>query len=320
MMNSIRPRQDYIDEISGLLIIAMVLIHIASRCNYDNTILIRAFFFFMPWFYFKSGFFYKQALLKGVVKKGVKKLLKPFVFFTVIAVVLDFLFSQDRLVFVDNIKVMFFCGTAKSNIPLWFLMSLFVVQIVSIFVLKSKSSNLGGAILLLICFTSIVGYCLQQIELKLPEYLAYNVLGTGFYLSGFMYNKYRETGFHKYLLLVASVLLFFNYLILPSFIHIKSNRHECGNYFLWIYSSISACIVLMYVWNYFRIKVPALRYVGRHAMLILCSHWIVINVLDVVFGDDFDISARFVLYVILVGIIEIMLCRFEKELKLEKLF
>lgn len=60
----------YLDEISELLILVMVIIHICSRFELESTVLwLKTFYFFMSWFYFKSGMFHRNSSFSEV---GVK--------------------------------------------------------------------------------------------------------------------------------------------------------------------------------------------------------------------------------------------------------
>lgn len=55
-MNKMGSRKVYIDEIAGILIFVMVMVHITARADIFglNHRLLILFYYFMPWFYFKG--------------------------------------------------------------------------------------------------------------------------------------------------------------------------------------------------------------------------------------------------------------------------
>ena len=76
-MNKMGRRKVYIDEIAGILIFVMVMVHITARADIFglNHRLLILFYYFMPWFYFKSGFLSKNInsnvpIIKNAVIKS----------------------------------------------------------------------------------------------------------------------------------------------------------------------------------------------------------------------------------------------------------
>ena len=182
-----KGRVSYVDEISGLMIIVMVLIHVASRCEYADGILVRTFYFFMSWFYFKAGYFWKDSETREVICKGKKRLLKPYVWFSVIAMVVTMCLQPDLNNLLVNFKVLLVSGAIIANIPLWFLISLFTVKVLSNLLLCHKSFNAGETVMLimLIILPVVTGFAIHDIGFKKPEWIAYNILGVGFYMGGY---------------------------------------------------------------------------------------------------------------------------------------
>lgn len=66
-----RNREVYLDVVCGIMIIWMILGHLIASCGLRDTVLYtignRLFPFFMPWFFFKSGMFYKKRPFKQVI-------------------------------------------------------------------------------------------------------------------------------------------------------------------------------------------------------------------------------------------------------------
>lgn len=83
-------RQNHIDAISGLFIVQVVLLHIIilTRCT-DNLIydivFQSLFVFYMPWFFFKNGLFYRQRNMKDAIQYVTQRLAKPYIYISVVS-------------------------------------------------------------------------------------------------------------------------------------------------------------------------------------------------------------------------------------------
>lgn len=75
MLNNVNKRQRHIDAISGLLIINMILGHCIQMADCRDIPLyswMDSLSFFMPWFFFKSGMFYREKSLNETIHGGGK--------------------------------------------------------------------------------------------------------------------------------------------------------------------------------------------------------------------------------------------------------
>lgn len=70
----------YLDFIAGLLILYMIFpVHVLSQTGLERyNYLSSVFFFFMAWFFYKAGMFFKPTDCKTVLKKTFKRLIVPF--------------------------------------------------------------------------------------------------------------------------------------------------------------------------------------------------------------------------------------------------
>ena len=85
-------RAVHLDAVGGLLIVWMILVHIQSL---TQSVLIRnrympLLFCFMAWFFFKAGMFFREKPLREELKGIWKRLLLPYIFFSVIGVLCGF--------------------------------------------------------------------------------------------------------------------------------------------------------------------------------------------------------------------------------------
>ena len=70
-----KRRTDWIDCIAGVLIIRMILGHYISYAGLKTSPMFSALdllFFYMPWFFYKSGMFYKEKTCKELLVGGVR--------------------------------------------------------------------------------------------------------------------------------------------------------------------------------------------------------------------------------------------------------
>lgn len=127
----IKSRQDYLDIVAGILIIFMVYHHAFPNSVLDVW-LSRFLFFYMSWFFFKAGlFFKKEATLKDVIYKSARRLMLPFVVFSVIGQVvcaIGLLLSNNlhKNFVINSFIDIVTTGSVFGKGPLWFLLTLFL--------------------------------------------------------------------------------------------------------------------------------------------------------------------------------------------------
>lgn len=81
-MKMTSERDNTLDCACGILIIHMILGHIFQWSQLTATHFYRwmnILYFFMPWFFFKAGIFYKKTPVKKVLSTGFRRLIVPFI-------------------------------------------------------------------------------------------------------------------------------------------------------------------------------------------------------------------------------------------------
>lgn len=78
-----RKRDNTLDAVAGLLIIYMMLRHAfewsGASTDYFYIASSQVLPFFMAWFFFKSGMFHKSISFADCAKRGLNKLIIPFI-------------------------------------------------------------------------------------------------------------------------------------------------------------------------------------------------------------------------------------------------
>ena len=133
-----KERSSDIDFISGLLILYMVFIHVCQWFGYNDRPFFlnsfKIFGFFMPWFFFKGGMFFQYRKIKDVTINSFKRLLKPYILWSTIGLLIYFIIfeilSGTNLAyfFRKEIFSLLFFGSVFGNLPLWFLITLFLLE------------------------------------------------------------------------------------------------------------------------------------------------------------------------------------------------
>lgn len=267
------------DSIGGLMILHMIAYHIFGGGYYGTLAeeCMRPLSFFMFWFFYKSGMFYKPLSCNDILRKGWHKLIIPYAFFsltgfvvwclrqTVVAGfgILDFL--------KEALQEFAFSGTFPNNVALWFLPSLLLVHITFNIVYKS-----GG--ILFLTFGSIVLSCLFHFTgVILLFYIVNFPLGIASYSFGYIMRK------HQYCngIFVTALILYVGILVLcPSSLDFRGNHliQSNGYYILAIIFSFAGCIVIN---NIFKMWLPhrcsILHWIGCRTMDFYVPHMIILT-------------------------------------------
>ena len=242
-------------------------------------------FFFMQWFFYKSGQFFSKRSVCEEWKKDWSKLIVQFVIWSVIGYVLYvvLLGFQDALTLrkatYSIVRGFVLNGYIPLNYPLWFLFSLFVVKQVGNIVLPQNDDNyfhLKCALITLGGFAvGFAAYCLQW--RFFPLWVANGSVGLAFFTLGYWLSNYET----KWWLLVPSLALYIPYLVwgLPLFGIISAISNSCSSTEGYL-ASLPVCFSGIVVFNYLcRLIAQYLPYlsapfeiIGKYAMIIYVSH------------------------------------------------
>jgi len=323
-------RVKWIDIAKGIGIILVVLGHSNwFFAQATTTMFIQKYIysFHMPLFFFLSGYLFikeKYPSFKAFFIKKVKTLLIPYFFFSILSVLFIVILNLKNL---DNlisfktaiIQIFYLKSTVVWNEPLWFLVCLFVVEIIYYFLSKIKSKKIIVFILLL---CSITGYSLSFIinYFILPWGVGIALIAIAFYgIGNFVrgnetLNKITLPNVPVFIIcLIISVVIggFLNSIIVMYL-------YQFGNiFYLYIgaVAGIIACIQLSQFISKQNIIIKLFEYYGKNSIVILCTHYFIfkilkrINVLNIIFENCISVKGyayAFITLVICIPIIFIM--------------
>lgn len=283
-------RDKSLDNACGILILYMIFMHSSIHFGFDGTSLARnlryVFFFFMPWFFLKNGYYFKVSDKRVLLKKDYERLLKPYISWMIIGHIVYCIylyisgFHDSKLYIVYPIKQFFFDSAIIGNLPLWFLLSLFVVRFIANKILKLRL-NLSIVLLLLgiICYLSSL---LPPFKVIL---LANVPTGLFFFLIGYAINQRRSTFTvehikNKYIFYVCTIILYLLIVIFGQcYVDMRVNILWDGSYLCWLIGSVPACLAINII---SRMKIfckLGLEWIGRNSMMFYVTHWVIFYII-----------------------------------------
>lgn len=188
----------YIDFMKCLCIMLIVMYHInhdffdALYPGLNNAL--QA--FRLPMYYFISGIFFKlYAGFVDFTRRKVNNILVPFVFFVVLAYLMSLVeYGVRMLVGADPIDISpvalvqpFYLRYWLVTTPLWFLLSLFWVNVI-FYVLQRWIKTVWGLLLATLAL-SVVGYLLAMNKVQLPLMFDTSLVALPYFVLGWGLNR-----------------------------------------------------------------------------------------------------------------------------------
>lgn len=277
-------RTQYIDVARGIAILGMLIGHAMHLLNCRIDYILDWFWsFHMPLFVIVAGMFYKKKPIKDLVWGGIKTLIIPFY---IVALLSFFLFQLlcawnglfSVLVFFNDLFKILTINRQIVPFGFWFVLSLFVARIYYFLILAISSNRLIQLSLSLLLF--IFGYYFVPIS-QSWFFCTQGLLFPMFMCVGQMIkqreliDKANHMGVSIFCILVLSFAPFFN-------IDLSIFKLPLG-----LFNIITASVICFALFNICNIICGAesflfnklnsiLQFCGRHSMVVLSFHSIVI--------------------------------------------
>ncbi|WP_419955751.1 acyltransferase family protein [Neobacillus niacini] len=289
-------RITWIDTCKGIGIFLVIIGH----TTLVDAPRIHIYSFHMPLFFFLSGFLFST---KGSFREfsliKVKTLLVPYIFFAI----LSFLLTTHYLGMPIEIGS-FFYSTIESrrnyifyNIPLWFLTSLFLIEIIFYYLVKLIKNKY--AILMVVIPVGFLSHWqlgaargTNILPWSLDQSLYYLVFfGIGYFVR--ILNWLERDLKKSFLLVVPSIL--YIWFVLDStvyerawqILHLTPNIQIYLSGILWALLAISFTIYI----SQFLSFSPVLSYLGRNTLILMCLHLpLAINVFNTHFREGLNLE------------------------------
>lgn len=273
-------RIEYIDCIKGICILIVIYTHILGDLFDELKIL---FCFHMPIFFTLSGLFFKtyNNSFWGFLKKKTNTLLVPFFFFYALSYIIYFI---KKLLFgsSQSFNILdFVFGQQMFNVPLWFLLSLFIMNIILYPIMSYVASKYLR--LMLVISIGAIGYLCNGGQnyfflMSSLTCLPFFYFGIILKSAGYLIKKNERSGrfieiaigclslaigfFIAYIFPTPPRLLYFN------------NTIVSGKPFEIYLCSFSLVIGLLVIFKYI-LKGRVLSYIGENSIVLLVLHMLV---------------------------------------------
>lgn len=281
---SVQKRRKDVDLAAGFFVLWMINVHLGdwnwcTKSDWAGMVYVP----FMAWFFYKAGMFYTEGK-ESLVLRPAKKLLLPFVWFTLIGhsfhcIRLWVEFNDRNLpdYLVAPFASIMLRGSANGNFALWFLPSLFCVKTIFSF-LQKKCVNVWICAVLAFFVVLSVSYVNQlnwlpklpgKESVSLPIWMANIPLGLIFYTLGY---KLKDKQYESIFIIVSIVIAALS-LLMPCSSYTFRTVQGSGSFLQWIIVSLAAIILLNNIFRRLPWQWNLLQNVGRNSMTWYVWHW-----------------------------------------------
>ena len=230
---------------------------------------------------------------------GAKKLLVPFVVFSILGYILSayYLWTSCDTNWVHYIltpmKELVLAGSIGGNDVLWFLTSLFMVQVLYNELIKR---DVKPWFMVVVPLT--IAITCHVLGISKPEYLANVSLGMALYSLGYLLRElqYKRKTFFMTFAVYVLIMLF-----CPSHIDLRTNALNDGGYYvLALLFSMAGCVSINYVFKHLA-AIPIINYIGRKSMDFYVMHMLVLGVVTTIPWERWEISNSVVFIIMCVS-------------------
>ena len=234
------------------------------------------FYFFLPWFYFKSGMLSKiEALNSKSIKNWGEKLLFPYLIYTAWGGVIALITAWCN----GSLNLLTFCGTVLwqtvylgsswYNKPVWFLLTLFLCK----FICSFCADRLKPLYLMIIAF--FIAYLHSWLCNEQLNWIGNTSLAIVFYMSGHIL---RDIQWKSYIWIPSLIVYIATFVFTPVNIDARSNVLYYGTYPIGVFTAILGCISINNIIPKTNISIlRPMTWIGRNSLLIMVFHYPLIS-------------------------------------------
>lgn len=275
-------RSAHIDLAAGIMLAWMILGHTASHASYAGIfpIIGKYLSFFMPWFFYKAGMFYRDKSIKERAIGGAMKLLVPFLiysllgqFFYYICLIVEHNVSFRSFVY-QPLRSLFVTECLPGNGALWFLVVLYLINLIIPFII-----NKIHPIIIALLGIGIAFACYLLNISWFPCIIPNIAAGIAFYALGYYCRDEENKGWMLTLTVVIyAVCCIIGY---PGIYFHHNTATDAMTYLLYYPASFAGIVILNNICRWFNpyIKYSVFRWIGQNSMNIYVTHWIVLVLL-----------------------------------------
>ena len=265
------------------MILWMLVVHISL--NYGHITYGQSFssfsifswlsFFMVPFYFFSGYLFRSESDFKDFLWRKECSLLFPYIIYLLFGAIIYELYKVARFSCLDHT---IFYGLLPSgmpfyNTPLWFLVSLFFVN-VSYYWIKKLPSPVKNLIIIVFFF-----YAWYAEGKGYPQVLMHRSFFPGivYFHFGYILRRNEEIIPRRTLLILACVLYLGINIMDPQCIWFVENYQSSGNYFFNLLFSLSGTYILYCLTQYITKPGKFFGLLGRYSLVIYATHRPLLN-------------------------------------------
>lgn len=277
-------RYDYIDTLKGIAIMCVVLYHSQFITLFYNPNPLYPMLFIIV----SGSFFRASDTWRNFFKKSLWGLMVPYVAFNLLAgVEYNLLHAVGLNVqeqHLDKIVTATF-SHQLPNMPTWFLITLFIASLIfkCITVVTARLKGVWHLVAVMVLSAAIgaVGfYAGHSDEINIPLFPELSLTAVVLYAVGYLFSQLSLLGDNPradkigYCAILPATGL---YVLLREYVSMAENIY-CLTYWQFLLMMVAIYTALFYLCKGVG-KIPFVTYMGRHSLLVLCTHMMILPLL-----------------------------------------
>lgn len=271
----------WLDVLRGMLLILICIGHFNSIPSLIQTIIKPTACFYVPMFFIISGYLLNtESNFKDFLFRKSKSLLFPYLFFSVLFILLDWNTYITPLQSIkDNLYQCFVLGKGvfKSS-PIWFIIALYLSSLFVFTILKFINKQFS--LFIVIFFLSINSYIFSIYRIQFPFLLHLLPSISTFILSGYLIKRILILSDTK---IIPLIIILLGVGIGGMFVNLGDmHLNKINNYPMFFIFPISFSIGLIYIFSKINSKLEKIysfrffSWVSRNGIVVLSCHcWLV---------------------------------------------
>ncbi len=276
-------RIQWIDVSKGIGIFLVIIGHTMIQGELRGQI----YAFHMPLFFFLSGFLFsnrKYPQLKGFIQAKAKALLIPYVSFSIISILLMKMFDLE-VIDIPSLIQAFLLSERNGiyfNQPLWFLTSLFTIEIIFYLLVKYvKKTSFIMLLTMAISLFSVIVFDAAAGTTILPWSFDQSLYFIFYFSMGYALktSKALTGSLKKSPLLIGASMLYIFFLIVDR-VYSKFFQEVMGEtwqvydyFFLYLYQVVWAVMAIFFVMYLSQfLSLAVLEFLGKNSLILLALH------------------------------------------------
>lgn len=237
----------------------------------------------MPLYFTLSGLFFKSyGGIKGFCLKKTNNILVPYLFWFLIGVILAIALDYNEFKKCESYR-----EWQDLNVPIWFLLCLFNANLI-FYVLQYYLK--GYRLFVGVCVVSAIGIFVSINQIKLPFEIGGSCRYIMFFYMGYMLKdvlKNLQAHSNVKYLIMGAIAVFISYAIyfVCKFLFVDDSNviQKILSYLnsaFYVVGFLLLCKVIVWL--------PIISYIGRHSIIVLCSHWLNMKLLYFISGGPVE--------------------------------